>query len=335
MTPPPHPPFGAPLRFSTDGFAERERLTAWREFFCRGFAKLDAEPLHDIPFQARMAMRIMPDLVVVSGRGRVRKTARTRELLADGSDTMVFQIASCANIASQRGRDVAAAPGEAVLLSNADLGSATFETEQSVIVLNLPRAVLRPSLHDLDAVLTRPVPNDNEALRLLKAYLAAIEHDPAPTSEDLQRLMVAHVHDLVALALGATADAAEIARTRGLRAARLGAAKTYVMRHLGQFDLSAATVAAHLGVTPRYVYMLFEAEGVSFSEFVLGERLARAHRMLGALRHAGDTISAIAYAAGFSDLSHFNRSFRRRFGCTPSDARAAARNGGRGDGEST
>ncbi len=335
MTLPPHIPFGAPLRFSTDVFAERERLTAWREAFCRSFAKLDAEPLHDIPFQARMAMRIMPDLVVVSGYGTVRKTMRTRELLVDGNDTLVFQIASCANIASHRGRDVAAAPGEAVLLSNADVGSATFETEQSVIVLNLPRSVLRPSLHDLDAVLTRPVPNDNEALRLLKAYLAAIEHDPAPTSEDLQRLMVAHVHDLVALALGATTDAAEIARTRGLRAARLRAAKTYVMRHLGQFDLSAVIVAAHLGVTPRYVYMLFEAEGVSFSEFVLSERLARAHRMLGALRHASDTISVIAYAAGFSDLSHFNRSFRRRYGCTPSDARAAARNGRDRAGEPT
>jgi AraC-like DNA-binding protein len=70
--------------------------------------------------------------------------------------------------------------------------------------------------------------------------------------------------------------------------------------------------------------MLFEAAGLSFSEFVLAERLARAHRMLTAPRYAGATISAIAYAAGFADLSHFNHSFRRRYGGTPSDVRAAA-----------
>ena len=32
----------------------------------------------------------------------------------------------------------------------------------------------------------------------------------------------------------------------------------------------------------------------------------------------------IAFAAGFGDVSHFNRMFRRRFGDTPSDVRAAA-----------
>jgi AraC-like DNA-binding protein len=32
----------------------------------------------------------------------------------------------------------------------------------------------------------------------------------------------------------------------------------------------------------------------------------------------------IAFAAGFGDVSHFNRVFRRRFGATPSDVRAVA-----------
>lgn len=39
----------------------------------------------------------------------------------------------------------------------------------------------------------------------------------------------------------------------------------------------------------------------------------------GLARH---TVAAIAYEAGFNDLSYFNRAFRRRYGMTPSDARA-------------
>jgi AraC-like DNA-binding protein len=37
------------------------------------------------------------------------------------------------------------------------------------------------------------------------------------------------------------------------------------------------------------------------------------------------SITDIAFASGFGDVSHFNRVFRRRYGDTPSGVRAAAR----------
>jgi AraC-like DNA-binding protein len=70
--------------------------------------------------------------------------------------------------------------------------------------------------------------------------------------------------------------------------------------------------------------MLFETETQSFSEFVLAQRLALARRMLTDPRWIGRPISAIAFDAGFADLSHFNRTFRRCFGATPSEIRARA-----------
>ncbi len=64
---------------------------------------------------------------------------------------------------------------------------------------------------------------------------------------------------------------------------------------------------------------------MAFSEFVLRMRLMRAHRMLSDVRCAGLNISTIAYAVGFGDLSYFNRSFRNRFGLTPSGLRHSRR----------
>jgi AraC-like DNA-binding protein len=40
--------------------------------------------------------------------------------------------------------------------------------------------------------------------------------------------------------------------------------------------------------------------------------------------HPHSTIIDIAFAVGFGDVSHFNRTFRRRFGDTPSSVRAAS-----------
>jgi AraC-like DNA-binding protein len=75
------------------------------------------------------------------------------------------------------------------------------------------------------------------------------------------------------------------------------------------------------------VRKLFESEATSFSDFVRDRRLARAYCMLTDWRHLGRTISSIAFECGFSDLSYFNRSFRRRYGSTPSGARAMAQRG--------
>jgi AraC-like DNA-binding protein len=54
-------------------------------------------------------------------------------------------------------------------------------------------------------------------------------------------------------------------------------------------------------------------------------RLAVAHRLLSDRRLAHRSITSIAFDAGFADLSYFDRAFRRRYGATPSEVRAASR----------
>ena len=118
---------------------------------------------------------------------------------------------------------------------------------------------------------------------------------------------------------GATRDGQEIAEGRGIRAARLRAiAKADIIANIGDCDLTVGAVAQRQRVTPRYVHKLFEGEGLTFSTFVLGRRLARAHRMLSDQRLGDRTISSVAFDVGFGDLSYFNRAFRRRYDATPS-----------------
>jgi AraC-like DNA-binding protein len=80
-------------------------------------------------------------------------------------------------------------------------------------------------------------------------------------------------------------------------------------------------LAARHGITPRYLHKLFEDDDMTCGQYVLDQRLALAYRRLRDPRLAGRTVSSIAHDAGFGDLSYFNRTFRHRYGVTPSGAR--------------
>jgi AraC-like DNA-binding protein len=312
------------LRFSTDAFPERERVAAWRDIFGRTVVNLDIEPLNPDGFHAEATVCQLPGLGVLRASTAAVHLSHSQELIVD--DDLSFMAApTCQYAACQHGRNPVLDPGDGVLMNNAEVGSIRLASTSRFTTFRVPAAAIAPHVSDLGAAIARRVPAGNVALQLLVSYLASVLDTEALVTPELQQLAVTHVYDLLAVALGATRDATHIAAGRGLRAARLRAAKAFVMQQLGRRDLSAATVAGHLGVTPRYVHMLFETEDETFAEFVLAQRLARTQRMLIDPRLAGRPITAIAFDAGFGDLSHFNRTFRRRFGMTPSEVRAATR----------
>lgn len=96
----------------------------------------------------------------------------------------------------------------------------------------------------------------------------------------------------------------------------------------GDPDLSAVAIALLLGITPRYVHLLLEETGKSFTHHVLERRLDKTAALLRDPQWRHRKIADIAAEAGFTDLSYFNRVFRRQYGATPSDLRAAVSRGG-------
>jgi hypothetical protein len=62
--------------------------------------------------------------------------------------------------------------------------------------------------------LARPIPADTEALGLLVDYVETALRKRRLTSPELRQLFTTHVHDLIALAVGATREAGEAARPR-------------------------------------------------------------------------------------------------------------------------
>src|SRR6516165_3918232 len=187
------------------------------------------------------------------------------------------------------------------------------------IGIRVPRGAVALLLGRLDETPLSLVPPRTEALNLLVTYASALAETLPLATPELQRLAVGHMHDLVAATIRATRDGRAIAEGRGIAAARLQAIMTSISTHLGEGDLSVTEIARRHRVTPRYVHKLFENEGLTFSSFVLGQRLSRAHRLLSNPHLADRNISSVAFDVGFGDLSYFNRTFRRRYGVTDRD----------------
>ncbi|MCV3272022.1 helix-turn-helix domain-containing protein [Roseobacter sinensis] len=97
--------------------------------------------------------------------------------------------------------------------------------------------------------------------------------------------------------------------------------------NLGYEALSLPWLAGQIGLSPRQLQRVFHDRGTSFREVLRAKRYRFVLEHLERLPSAHGNIAALAYEAGFRDLSNFNRGFRRRIGMTPRDyhARAHAR----------
>jgi AraC-like DNA-binding protein len=309
------------VRISTDPLPEAQRIPFLREEVGRSLLRLDIAPAPDSAFRGEATLRALPGLRASIITTSETSLQRTSENIQDGNDDFGLVISLSGKMtAFQRGRDVPLEPGDVIPIASGEPGGLRH-AGASFLGLALPLAPLSQIVPNINDTFIRPVSRDHEALRLLRHYLAALMEGSAGTTPEFGVLVVTHIRDLIALVVGAKGDAAVDAAGRGLRAARTHAIKSDIFANLEDASLSVDIVAKRQQITPRYVHMLFEDEGTTFSQFVLSARLALAHRMLSDRRYFNLNISDIAYASGFGDLSHFNHCFRRRFGATPTDIR--------------
>ncbi|WP_309084968.1 AraC family transcriptional regulator [Chelativorans sp.] len=315
--------------FSTADIPAEDAVASVQDTF-ESIINMFIDTVDDSPLTVHMSVRVLPNAAAASSTFSPLKGTRTpSRIAADGNDDFTLIILNSGRMHfSQAGRhEVVLRPGEAYLWDNDRPGTGTSDRLSSAVNVVVPRNVLSSAVSDLDPLLENGLPA-TAGLKLLAGYAQTLSRDVGVLSAAEEAIAAAHLYDLTALALGAARDIGAAAG-RGLRAARLRAIKDDIIANLADESLSLEVIARRHGISPRYVRALFETEETSFTEFVLNARLARAYRMLTDHRLARHAISTIAFDAGFNDLTYFGRTFRRRYGMTPSDVRAQAI-GGRG-----
>ena len=313
------------IRLSTHHAPEEQRPFLLREFFERLRVRYDPVRVGNDPIEVDLTLQGLPGLQLLTGKLQGARYTRRRENNDTTEDVALVVNPKGRHFLAQGGREIVLGDGEATLVSVGDTLETAHGPPGGVLVLRFPRPQLAPRVASIQDCLLRRIPRDNTALELLIDYVNVTQDRQPPANGGLQRLVVSHLHDLAAAAIGATRDASELAQGRGMRVARLYAIKRDIANNLARPDLSIGALAVRHRCTPRLIQRLFGDEGTSFTDYLLTERLASAHRMLTDPRREDDKISAIAADAGFGDISYFNRVFRQRYADTPSAVREFAR----------
>jgi AraC-like DNA-binding protein len=154
----------------------------------------------------------------------------------------------------------------------------------------------------------------NQSLGLLLGYIRTIAKTGLPSAAKAHQLISRHLIDLVILA--ATEPSLGESHLDCVVAARRAAVLDYIASHFSDPNLSGSSLAAKLGISQRYLQLLLEATGKTFSEHVDELRLDRAFSLLTAMSD-DKRVSDIALDVGYSDLTKFHKHFRLRFGDTP------------------
>jgi AraC-like DNA-binding protein len=257
----------------------------------------------------------------------MRQFTRTRgQIAADAREAsfgLYFSTGPSPFAMTQLGREVIAIANAPAFASSMESTTYSANGVNGYSGLRLPRRRLLERVANADDLTLRPLDPNSESLRHLRRYLDLLLGDGGIGDDPT---LIGHVNktliDLVALSLGASRDSAELARMRGLRAARATEVLAIIRAKFTDPSFSPRDVARKLRLSPRYVNDLLQETGSSFAERVTELRLQKVHAMLSDHRHAGLMVSEIAYECGFNDVSYFNRCFRQRFGASPKQFRS-------------
>ena len=104
-------------------------------------------------------------------------------------------------------------------------------------------------------------------------------------------------------------------------ARRLQLMDMLIDRHLTDSALSAKWLATRIGVSMRTLQQDFQGIGVTCTTVIRDKRLRLVREKIQQIKEqkGGRSIAEMAYAAGFNDISYFNRSFKDLFDCAPTD----------------
>ncbi len=310
--------------FSTTALEPAARFEGFRDCLVRRLFQVDLENLTDGPYRGAVDLNVGGPVEfgrVVGSSAQFTRGSRFGQQVDDGVSLLLTRRGQM--LVTEGDTEFALGPGDGIIFDAVRAHSGRCVGDTDTFVVQVPGVLLHALQVHGQRNRTMILPASTQLAGLMAGVLEAYSAAgavPAAASFCTGQYLA----DLIAIVLGVAGDGAEVAKSRGLRAARLQAVQAEIARHFLEPGFGVTEVAASLGVSTRYVHMILEETGLSFSGHLLERRLDFARHILSDPSQSDRRVADIAYAAGFSDLSYFNRRYRQRYGESPTETRWGA-----------
>jgi AraC-like DNA-binding protein len=311
--------------YSTATVDERSQLSYWRDVVCATFTWLDVMPLREptAGFRAAVTADGLGGMRVATVDSQPHAVFRSPEMIRAAPDDDFFVNLSIRGraVVAQDGREAVLRPGDFTIYDSARPCLISCPDPFRLVVLKIPREVLLAHYQVVPGTTASAVRGDRGVGALFSSVLRRVPAQLPALPPEVTGQVGGTVLELLVTALSERASGVRPALPRQ---AQLLRARRYITDHLSDPDLTPPAVAAALGLSVRYLHLLFQADQTSPYRWVLEQRLDLAARLLRDPRQPSRSVTDIAYSVGFKDASHFSRAFKYRFGVGPRDFRQHA-----------
>jgi AraC-like DNA-binding protein len=311
------------LRFSTETIDDGSQLDYWREVVCATFVQLEFEPPRHRAgrFRGEVTAQRLDDLQVATVVSEPHTVFRSPTAIRRShEDDFFVNLAVRGRVGvAQDGREALLTPGDFTIYDSARPCRIACLDPFELLVVKIPRRLFTAHCRLPRDATALTVRGDAGAGALVSPFLRSLTSDASGLSREVVSRVAVSTLELLAAAV--PERPAPGGRSSAPRAAQLLRARRYITGHLGDPELSPATVARALGLSVRYLQVLFQADGTSPFRWIWEQRLERAAGLLADPGQAARSVTSIAYGTGFKDASHFTRAFKARFGAGPRDYR--------------
>lgn len=255
-----------------------------------------------------------------------RKPEHVRKDASD--DILLYAPLTSRYIVRQGRREIELSPGLAAFVSLDSPFEGVFIGDQKAPVIGanirIPVTLVREQLPGIEDYLLQVFRLDNGAGGFMVSALKAA-FEAAPNLDGASANLIGDALAGAVCAMGLSNLDRNIISIGNVRPSSRDTTrqrvKDFVRANLGNPDLGPDYIAKKCRLSLRSLHLAFENSGTTLASWIREQRLqkCRAELQNPGARHR--SISEIAYAWGFKDVSHFSRLYKSHFGMPPSAER--------------
>lgn len=303
-------------------YGEAHAVSGFREDF--GRRMLGLEVVAEDPTEFSATTIVQPIGMVLGSSIAANRTTFERNRLNDGDgNASLMWVRDGEMRADTRNTTHSVGQGHLLLISHEEQASVYLGRNSVLDGVLLPRALLEHGLSRVGRSLFGTYDQNNPIAAVLKAYVTTLlSSDPARTI-GFQRLSGGHVADLITALLMERAGEPD-PRAESESLARFEQICRAIDKQALDHSLTIHKLSTQFQLSLRSLNAIFARFDTTVADEIRHARLKHARRLLLLSQQGRQVplkIAEIAFAAGFNDVTTFNRAYLRQFGERPSDTR--------------